>query len=97
MYRLSVCSSFHCSYSYRSTGSTLLQTVQQDIQGLLQLHYVLDLQVLNLERKINLMILNRKTMDDEKGRPDEELSEFFGKLHPLGKNQQVTSSFVNPG
>jgi hypothetical protein len=68
--------------------------VQQDIQSLLQLQFVLDIQVLNLERKINVMILNRKSMEEDSERSDEDLTLFFQKIHPLGAQQEVIVIWV---
>jgi len=73
----------------QTTGQLLLQSSQDEIQSLLQTHHLLELQVLNLERKINLMILNRKLMDEAPENVDEDIAQFFEKLHPLGALQSV--------
>lgn len=73
----------------QKTGQLLLQSSQDEIQSLLQTHHLLELQVLNLERKINLMILNRKLMDEAPENVDEDIAQFFEKLHPLGSLQSV--------
>eukprot|EP00698_Gefionella_okellyi_P003916 TRINITY_DN13630_c0_g1_i1.p1 TRINITY_DN13630_c0_g1~~TRINITY_DN13630_c0_g1_i1.p1 ORF type:complete len:854 (-),score=133.11 TRINITY_DN13630_c0_g1_i1:12-2513(-) len=63
---------------------TILQTAQQEIQNLLQTHHVLDLQVINLDRKINLTIMNRMSVQEADIRIEDEIIQFFEKLHPLG-------------